>query len=276
LNKPVLDADDFRLFQDYIYSFYSQYGRHDMPWRLTDNPYYIFISEVMLQQTQVDRVWNKYTEFIKRFPDVESLASVSLKEVMPYWQGLGYNRRALYLHQSAQRIMDEFNGRIPSTVDELQSLPGIGCATASSICAFAYNSPIVFIETNIRSVYIHFFFNDSQCVHDGVLRPFIEKTLDRANPRGWYYALMDYGAALKKSVGNPGRRSVHYTRQTPFKGSLRQVRGSIIRYLTENGTISYEEVYINVVSSRETIDSVLKQLEKEGFIVVTDKTLSLA
>ncbi len=186
----------------------------------------------MLQQTQVDRVAPKYLEFIARFPDFTALARAPLKELLALWSGLGYNRRALALRESARIILASFGGSLPRTAPELRALPGIGRATAASIAAFAFNAPEVFIETNIRAVYLHIFFCDRSGVADDEILPVAEQALDRKNPRRWYNALMDYGAMLKKSA-NPGRKSAHYRIQSPFKGSRRQLRGMVIRALVE-------------------------------------------
>jgi A/G-specific adenine glycosylase len=188
----------------------------------------------MLQQTQVDRVIPKYEAFLKRFPSFKKLADASVADVLREWQGLGYNRRALSLKRTAEGVMQQHGGSLPSSYEELIELPGIGPYTAGALRAFIWNQPEVFIETNIRTVYIHHFFPMKK-VGDDELRPLIEKTLDTEHPREWYYALMDYGAHLKKSVGNASRGSAHYKKQSPFKGSRRQLRGAILRELMERG-----------------------------------------
>jgi A/G-specific adenine glycosylase len=217
-------------FVETIKTYYRQHKRV-FAWRDVENSYYVFISEVMLQQTQTQRVVVKFEQFITAFPTINALAAASLADVLTVWQGLGYNRRAKFLHQAAQEIIRTHQGIIPHDLAALNALPGIGKATASSILAFAYNEPTVFIETNIRSVYIEFFFKDSTQVHDRDLEPLIRSTVDQENPRQWYYALMDYGVMLKKEHGNPSRKSKHHTTQSRFEGSDRQVRGSILRAL---------------------------------------------
>lgn len=197
----TLDADKIAEFQRSILDFYERQGR-DFPWRHTVNPYEILVSEIMLQQTQTERVLPKYLAWLKRFPDVQTLAAAPLADVLALWSGLGYNRRARFLQQACRLISERIakGGTFPDTADELDALPGIGPYTARAVCTFAFNKPEVFIETNIRSVYIFFFFPDAAGleVKDSDLLYFIEKTLYRENPRLWYYALMDYGAALKK------------------------------------------------------------------------------
>jgi A/G-specific adenine glycosylase len=219
-----------------VTAFYAAHGRHDLPWRQTDNPYNILVSEIMLQQTQVPRVITKYTEFLELFPTVASLAQAPLAAVLTAWQGLGYNRRAKSLHLCAQTILTHYNGSWPRDIATLQSLPGIGPYTAGAVAAFAFNIPSTIIETNVRTVYLHHFFPNSTDVPDSSLIPLITATLDTHNPRSWYYALMDYGSHLKQTIGNKSRQSKHYTKQSKFKGSDRQIRGAIIRALSTHNS----------------------------------------
>jgi A/G-specific adenine glycosylase len=217
-------------FRAAVLDHYRERGR-DLPWRRTRDPYLILVSEVMLQQTQVARVLTKYEGFITTFPDVHALAAAPAAAVLRAWQGLGYNRRALALHRAARMIVAEHQGLVPRSAADLTRLPGIGPATAAAVCAFAYDLPLSFIETNIRSAVIHFFFQECTAVSDSDILPLIELTLDRENPREWYYALMDYGAWVKKTHPNPGRRSRHHTTQTTFAGSRRQLRAQVLRLL---------------------------------------------
>lgn len=221
-------------FRKIIWQYYEAH-RREMAWRKTTDPYAIFVSEVMLQQTQVARVMTKYPEFMAAFPDFASLAAAPLEDVLRVWQGMGYNRRAKMLRDAAVMVMEVFEGCLPKTPEELVALPGIGPATAASIAAFAYNTPVVFIETNIRRVFIHFFFPSEDKVHDDRIRPLVRQTLDWMSPREWYYALMDYGAMAKQTGENPNRRSHGYTVQAAFVGSDRQIRGRILRYLLDEG-----------------------------------------
>jgi len=253
-------------FQKMVLSYYEQYGR-DMAWRNTTDPYPILVSEIMLQQTQVERVTTKFPEFIRVFPDFASLAAAPLAQVLTVWQGLGYNRRAIALQKCAIRVMNEYDGILPADVDILATFPGIGRATASSIAAFAFNMPVVFIETNIRRVFIHFFFTDTDTVSDAEILPLVEQALYRNNPRVWYWALMDLGSALKKTVPNPNRRSVHYTKQSPFEGSDRNIRGIIIRMLLAEPGIR-EKKFLGIRNDDPArIKKILSALESEGFIL---------
>lgn len=220
----------------------------------------------MLQQTQVDRVIEKYKEFTRVFPTVRALAKAPLPDVLKAWQGLGYNRRALMLKKAAEDIVIKYGGKVPASVEELDALPGIGVHTAGAICAYAYNQPVVYIETNIRSVFIHHFFRDRSGVADAELLPLIEQTLDRKNPRDWYNALMDYGTFLKQEHANPARRSKHYTRQSRFQGSDRQIRGHIIRLLTQKGPLSAAAAHKEIGTEKERADKIIAGLVREGLV----------
>ncbi len=202
-----------------------------MPWREDTRPYYVLVSELMLQQTQVDRVIPKFEAFITRFPDIQSLAVAPLSDVLVLWNGLGYNRRAKYLHDAAKKIMTNFNGVFPENKEALLSLPGVGPGTAGALLAYAFNVPAVFIETNVRSVYFYHFFGDGDKVSDEELKKCVEKTLDNEQPREFYWALMDYGTWLKKNKLGKVTQSAHYKKQSALKGSVREVRGKIITLL---------------------------------------------
>ena len=216
-----------------------------MPWRKTKDPYRIAVSEIMLQQTQVARVEKYYGSFVRRFPDFRSLARSDARDVVRAWIGLGYNRRALSLWRLAVTVSEKYDGRLPCHQDALEKLPGIGKATAGAIMAFAFNMPKPFIETNIRRVFIHFFFSGRKKVSDAAIMPIVARTLDRGNPREWYWALMDYGAflglrAAKNKIRNPNTQSAHYKRQSKFSGSDRELRGKILRILPARRKVSVD------------------------------------
>jgi A/G-specific adenine glycosylase len=220
-------------FRKIVRTHYKRFGRV-FPWRETLDAYKITVSEIMLQQTGTERVVKKYPPFIEAFPSFESLAGAPLRDVLALWQGLGYNRRAKALKETALRVCRDHEGKLPEDRASLLALPGIGPGTAGSLAAFVYNKPSVFIETNIRRVFLHFFFAGKQNVHDREILPLVEDALDRKNPRLWYYALMDYGVYLKSLYPNPNRRSAHYAVQSRFENSNRQVRGRIIKALSGN------------------------------------------
>ncbi len=266
-SRSDLNETTVQAFRQHILSYYSRYGRHEMIWRNTTDPYHILVSEIMLQQTQVERVAVKFPEFISAFPDFSTLAAAPLGDVLSAWQGLGYNRRAIALKQSAEKVRNEYGGILPDDIDILKTFPGIGPATAASICAFAFNMPVIFIETNIRRVFIHFFFSDSPAVTDEDILPLVKETLDVTNPRTWYWALMDAGTALKKTVPNPNRKSTTYARQKPFEGSDRKVRGLILKVLVRHKELGKEELFNAIPEAPERVSRLISALEAEGFIM---------
>jgi A/G-specific adenine glycosylase len=255
-----------RSFRKKVLTHYRKQGRHDLPWRKTRDAYKVLVSEIMLQQTQVDRVIPKYRAFIKRFPTIKSLAAANAKDVLAIWQGLGYNRRALYMHALAKKVVQDFAGTLPHDVDQLLLLPGVGAYTAAAVAAFASNKPVVLIETNIRTVYLHHFFAQQTQVKDVQILEAVRKTLDDANPREWYWALMDYGNFLKQS-GIDNHRSAQYSKQSVFKGSLRQVRGEIIKELLQ-GSQTRLQLLKKIKTTPEKVYEALRALEKENFIVI--------
>lgn len=219
-----------RQFQSTVMRHYKTHGRHELPWRQVRDPYAILVSEIMLQQTQVDRVMPYFKQWMHRFPTAQVLASASLSEVLRAWSGLGYNRRAKMLHECAKEIVGKHGGTVPRDTDSLLALPGVGSYTAGAIRAFAFNQAVVFIETNIRAALIHHFFPQTKKVSDAKLVPILQNILPSIqNPREWYSALMDYGTYIKKTHPNPSRRSKHYVKQSKFVGSLREMRGAILR-----------------------------------------------
>jgi A/G-specific adenine glycosylase len=255
-------------FCDTVLNYYRSSGRHDLPWRKNQTPYRVLVSELMLQQTQVERVVPKYQNFITIFPDVEALAVVQLGDVLKQWQGLGYNRRAKFLHETAKKVKADFNGVFPDTFEGLMLLPGIGPYTAGAVLAFAHNQPVPIIETNIRQVYLHHFFVGKSDVPDADILQMVVKTLSDQNPREWYAALMDYGSYLKQQHGNLNTRSKHYSKQSVFAGSDRQIRGAIIATLTRVSTpISVANLYKVLPNfDRVRLEKQLSNLEIEEFV----------
>lgn len=260
-----------------ILTYYRAHGRQ-LPWRQPDensrfDPYKIMVSELMLQQTQVNRVIPKYQEFLELFPTVFDLAEASLGDVLRIWNGLGYNRRAKYLWQAAGQIVSQWNGELPADPQLLVTLPGIGANTAGAICAYAFDMPVIFIETNVRTVFIHHFYPDKTGVDDQELRPLIKACLDGQSPREFYWALMDYGTHLKAEIGNNIKQSRHYNKQSKFQGSKRQIRGQILRELAQSGARTYAELKVSAQDGR--LDEILGQLLQEGLIIRKGKTYQL-
>ncbi len=271
--------------------------RGDMAWRQTDDPYRILVSEVMLQQTQVSRVEPLYRAFIERFPDFPALGGADTGDLLRAWQGLGYNRRALYIRAAAREVCATWGGALPTNREALESLPGIGWATAGAILAYAFNLSVLFIETNIRRTFLHHCFPagtgagadaSAGAVHDRQILPLLEQSLHGRGARHWYYALTDYGAALGRSArtgsgakrvrANPNQRSVHYAVQSKFAGSHRALRGYIIRYAADNprGRVDARELARRQGESGyeytdTQIAKALKQLAQEGFLVADER-----
>lgn len=268
--------DTPQLFRKRVTEYYREHGRHDLPWRTTHDPYAILVSEIMLQQTQVDRVIPYFKRWIKRFPTVESLAKSPLPDVLKEWQGLGYNRRGKLLRECAKEIVEKHGGKVPKNFAALVALPAIGPYTAGAIRAFAFDEPEIFIETNIRAALIHHFFPRSKKVSDAKLIPILKKLLKNIeSPREWYSAFMDYGAHIKKMYPDPSRRSAHYTKQSKFEGSLRQMRGIILRRLMR-GPIAEAALAREQTKSTYRIEQVLRNMEAEGLLLKKGKSWRLA
>jgi A/G-specific adenine glycosylase len=266
LGREGLGPRTVALFRKIILDYYRRHGR-SFPWRKTRDPYRILVSEFMLQQTQVERVIGKYEEFLEAFPDLNALGAATLSDVLALWQGLGYNRRAKALRETALLALREHGGRLPDSIPMLLSLPGVGQSTAGAVTVFAFGRPAVFLETNIRRVFLAFFFSDRPQVTDREICPCVERTLDAADPRAWYYALMDYGAMLKKELPNPNRRSAHYRKQSPFEGSDRQVRSRILKALLRGAPLVEEEVVEESGLDRRRVEKILEGMHREGLVL---------
>lgn len=250
-------------FQELIRAKGAELWR-DMPWRDDTRPYFILVSELMLQQTQVDRVIPKFLAFIERFPNETLLATSPLADVLMLWNGLGYNRRAKYLHDAAKKIQVDYKGSFPRTYEELLTLPGVGPGTAGAIMTYAYNQPVPYIETNVRTVYFHHFFQQGEVVTDIELQKIVSETISTESPRDFYWALMDYGAFLKRSGLGRVQQSRHYKKQSPLKGSVREVRGMIIRQLSDGFTES--EALRQAMPNDSRFEHALTGLLKDGLI----------
>lgn len=264
-------------FQMHILDWYATHKRSSLPWRPQKpvkvfSPYKVLVSEVMLQQTQVSRVLLKFDEFLRAFPTVYVLAKAPLSDVLMVWQGMGYNRRAKYLHEAAKKIVSRYEGKIPRKVPDLLGLPGIGQYTAGAIAAFAYNDPVVFIDTNIRKVYIHFFFKGKERIGDKEILAIAQKALWRKDPRTWHYALMDYGAIEIKKEKDILPRAAAYHRQSPFLGSQRYFRAKIVRLLLPDKSLSERAITAvlrkdPLFASHISVHALLAILVKEHLVI---------
>lgn len=270
--KSTKSKIDTVLFQKIVWNYYRTQGRHELPWRKTHDAYQILVSEVMLQQTQVERVIPYFSRFLRRFPTIQDLAEASLGTVLKQWQGLGYNRRAKLLWLCARDVVTEYDGVLPRERANLEGLTGIGPYTAGAVRAFAYNEPEVFIETNIRSALLFHFFPRGRNIADTRLIPLLHALVEGVNsPRKWYSALMDYGTYIKRTHPNPSRKSKHHVKQKPFAGSLREMRGAILRTLIQKKSL--EDLRIR---GGERFMTALIDLQKEGMVGCRKGTWTLA
>ncbi len=182
--------------QQHLLAWFKDHGR-DLPWRRTRNPYHILVSEIMLQQTQVERVKPKYAAFLEQFPSLEALAAASPGDVIRAWSGLGYNRRALNLQRTAQAVLNEHDGKFPATPEALCELPGIGPYTAGAIACFAFERDVAFMDTNIRRVLQRVFAGpDTAPVPDRELLELGAVALPPGDGWTWNQAIMELGALI--------------------------------------------------------------------------------
>lgn len=261
-------------FMKTVWQYYDAHGR-SLPWRIpeddaTFDPYKILVSEFMLQQTQVGRVVPKYQAFITAFPNMAALANARLADVLQAWSGLGYNRRAKYLYETAVRLADT---KQPWSLEQLTACNGIGYNTAAATLVYAFNQPYVFVETNIRTVYIHHFYPQLQTVDDALIVHKLTETLDTARPREFCWALMDYGTYLKRSGVKNSARSKHYARQTTFAGSRRQIRGNVIKTVAQTGSLRLDELRDVITDKR--LEEVLHELQREGLVEVCGEHIKI-
>lgn len=255
----------YESFKKTVWEFYAQ-NKRSFSWRKTQKPYEILVSEFMLQQTQTARVVPKYANWLQKFPTALVLAQSPLSTVLTEWSGLGYNRRAKFLHAAAKVIAIELHNVFPSTYKELITLPGVGHYTANAMLAFAYNQPVPLVETNIRTAFLHHFFSNDQKVTEKEFEKIAQKTVDTENPREWYYALMDYGNWLKAEGIHYFDRQKKYRKQSPFKGSDRYVRGYLLREVLKHSKLKLPDIIIPGYTA-ETIEKIAKTLHEEGLIV---------
>lgn len=281
MTVPECDLDEF------IRTVWCEGERRhrDLPWRYIDDPYAVLVSEIMLQQTQVARVEKFWRRFLELFPTIDALAAADVALVLESWQGLGYNRRALALKRTAEYCSEHYAGMLPEDRQDLLALPGIGPATAGGVEAFAFQRPTLYLETNVRTVFLHELFPGEEGVSDKQLEPLVIETCSKEDPRGWYYALLDYGAYLKSIMPNPSRRSKHYTRQSTFEGSKRQKRAELVRIVLANPDITLEQakVYLDEFEASKgrgeveeaLFTTLVEELATEGFFTLDPATNTL-
>lgn len=259
-------------FRAVVWRHYREHGRHDLPWRKTFTVYRVLVSEIMLQQTQADRVIPFYTKFIKAYPTAKRLAEAPLSDVLMAWQGLGYNRRAKMLRAAAKALAIAK----PETVADLEALPGVGPYTARAVAAFALNADVPVIETNIRTVIIHHFFTDAAKVTDAEIEAVLVRVLPKGKARDWYSALMDYGSYLKRTGISHNARSTTHVKQSKFAGSMREARGAILRCLA-SGPCTEGRISALLGSQRkDQVREATQALVKEGLIRKSGRSFRLS
>lgn len=257
-----------RRLQQKLLSWYAQ-NKRELPWRKTKNPYAILVSEIMLQQTQVDRVIPYYHQFLNQFPDWESLAKAKKAALLACWSGLGYNSRVLRLQQTARAVVDQHKGILPRNRESLLKLPGIGPYTASAVLAFAFNKPIPVIDTNIRRVLLY----ELGLKKDpglAKLEALAGQCIPKNKSRIWHNALMDYGAIIltaKKTGIGP------LSKQSRFKGSDREVRGWVMKQLVKHKTMSFHQ--IRQAFPQKKVESIVKKMQEEGLLSLRKKQVVL-
>lgn len=260
-----MTRQDIQAFQHDILSWYEKHQR-DLPWRQDREPYHILVSEIMLQQTQVNRVIPKYKAWLKEFPTVQRLASAKTSEVLRVWSGLGYNRRALYLQKTAKELVATHKGIWPKTVKELKKLPGVGEYTARAIACFAFDEQIAVVDTNIRKVILTKFLQKANSRQQTVTDKKVQKIADQLLPKGkayeWNQALMDYAGAVLRTAKVPLSR----TKQSPFRGSSRYYRGQTVKLLLQYHVLRITQLAKMLEKDRQFVEKLVKELEKDGFI----------
>jgi len=273
MNNIHLSPEQIAEFQQTVLAKGKELYR-EMPWRSDTTPYFILLSEIMLQQTQVPRVMQKFAEFIEAFPTLEDLAHADFQEVLAHWSGLGYNRRARFLHQTAQKIVD--NGSFPTDEAFLRSCPGVGENTAASILVYAFNQPLIFLETNVRTVLIYtFLHNQTEKIDESVLHDLAKQTLYAENPRQWYWALMDYGTYLKKTEGNFNKMSKKHTTQSKFEGSFRQKRAAVLRCLLQKGPLDVSEISELIGYDLSLVQELIDALQKDKMVTEVEGRITI-
>lgn len=287
----MTEAQRVKQFNKILFRWQKTHYR-DMPWRPAYgdpkpfDPYRILVSEIMLQQTQVDRVREKYAAFMKEFPTVRKLAAAPLSQVLGLWSGLGYNRRAKYLHECARIVVCDHGGKFPSTYEELVALPAIGRSTAGALLAFSFGQDTPMIDTNIRRMLVRVFFKEA-IPSDKELYEFAMSIIPKGKGRLWNYAMLDIGAALCTARNHSDacpfiplhgevEDFVYKKPQAKFKGSNRFYRGRIMKYLLEYGPSTKAKTMKELGFTAITFETALASLLKEKLVILKRGTLTVA
>lgn len=257
-----LSQEQIAAFHSRIFSWYKNHQR-DLPWRSTGDPYSILVSEVMSQQTQLGRVIPKYEAWMKRFPTVYQLADASLRDVLQYWSGLGYNSRALNLQKTARIVVKEYGGQFPTDTKELVGLPGIGKYTAAALACFAFNQQIAVIDTNIRKVITHEFFG-GELPSEKIIEDMAVQILPAGRAYEWNQALMDYSSLVLKQAKIP------IPKQSHFLSSDRYFRGQTVKLLIGKERMTIDQLWRYFDDHnpilRERLETILISMQKDGLI----------
>jgi len=253
------------VFRRKIFDFYGD-NRRSFPWRETRDRYAVMVSEIMLQQTQAERVVSKFTAWMDRFPDVAVLASAPLRDVLALWSGLGYNSRGQRLQSSARMVTERFGGVVPAAPAQLKTLPGIGDYTCRSIPVFADNLDVAAVDTNIRRIIIHEFALPEETSKRSI-QIAAEQLLPPGRSRDWHNALMDYGSLFLTSRAT-GIRSL--TKQSKFRGSKRWYRGRLLKELVASEQLLLEEIGERYSDCPWGIREIIDALVRDGLVDEVD------
>lgn len=267
-----LTPGEVTIFQTKILTWYEEHKR-DLPWRRTHDPYKILVSEVMLQQTQVSRVIPKYENWLQVFPTVEILAKATVSEVLKQWMGLGYNRRALYLQNTAREVVKR--GMWPQTETELLTLPGIGKYTANALLCFAFLEQVAVVDTNVRKVILVEILKDTKnTVGEKEIEDIARKIVPKNQAYMWNQALMDYASSVLK------HQRIPIPKQSRFKGSDRYYRAKILKLLLDKKTLTLGELGMLLredysANLDEWLENLLKRMQKDGLITIKNGKLTI-
>lgn len=258
---PDISDSEIVAFRERVFAFFALHAR-DFPWRHLTDRYAVMVSEVMLQQTQADRVVSRFTDWLIRFPDVQSLAASSRKDLLSAWNGLGYNSRAIRMQQAAIKIIECFDGQVPADPVRLATLPGIGAYASRSIPAFADNLDVAAVDTNVRRI-IHHAFAISESASNSQIQLFAERLLPAGQSRDWHNALMDYGALCLTSRATGIRPK---SRQKPFRHSRRWYRGQLLKELLAVESLLLEELETKYAAAPWAIRGIIDEMSAEGLL----------
>jgi len=267
-----MDQNKREKFLKELFAWWEQ-NKRILPWRETKDPYKIMVSEFMLQQTQVNRVVDKYNIFVSKYRNLESLAKSKKVDLLKLWQGLGYNRRALWLKDAAIEILKM--GRFPSEKEELIKLKGVGEYTSRAIPIFAFNKDYAAVDTNIKKILLseNFIHRDDG---EQEIQRLADKLMPKGSSRDYHNAMMDLGSSEKY------KNTIHINRTKikKFKNSNRQVRGKIISILVNNPILNYDTLFKEIKKDmiyfdQLRFDKIIEKLEKDKLITFDGKKITI-